>query len=128
VADADEVAAQIRAAEDQRYAAMLAADTGALSALLADRLVYTHSGGYFDSKDSLLGKLADGSLTYIRLEHPVREVVVYDGSALVFGEMHGDVVVSGDPRELNSLTLAVWVRADGDRWQLAALQSTRLAG
>ena len=121
----DETAVQIRAAEDRRYAAMLAADVGALGALLSDRLVYTHSSGSRDSKQTLLAKIGDGSLLYVALEHPVQQVIVLGDAALVIGEMHGDVLVDGLPRHLRSSVLAVWAAREGG-WQLAAFQPTRL--
>jgi ketosteroid isomerase-like protein len=122
---ADEIAAAIRAAEDRRYAAMVGADVGALGALLSDRLVYGHSTGSRDSKDSLLAKIGDGSLLYVTLRHPVQEVIVLGDAALVIGEMHGEVVLNGLPRQLHSNVLAVWA-ATGDDWRLAAFQATKL--
>ena len=44
----------IKALEDQRYKAMIEADAGMLNKLLADSLVYTHSFGGSDSKESYL--------------------------------------------------------------------------
>jgi Domain of unknown function (DUF4440) len=123
--EADEIAAAIRAAEDRRYAAMVGADVGALDALLSDRLVYAHSNGSRDSKDSLLAKSRDGSLLYVTLRHPVQQVIVLGDAALVIGEMHGDVVVNGLPRQLHSSVLAVWAAA-GDDWQFAAFQAAKL--
>jgi ketosteroid isomerase-like protein len=125
VSGPDEIAAQIRAAEDRRYAAMVGADVGALGELLSDRLVYSHSNGSRDSRESLLAKIGDGSLLYIALEHPVTQVIVLGDAALVIGEMHGDVVVDGLSRQLHSAILAVWA-AHGDGWQLAAFQPTKL--
>jgi hypothetical protein len=121
----DEIAAQIRAAEDRRYDAMVGADLAALGELLSDRVVYGHSNGSRDSKESLLARIGDGSLDYVTLDHPVQEIIVLGDAVLVIGEMHGDVVVSGLPRQLHSSILAVWA-AHGDGWQLAAFQPTKL--
>ena len=120
-----EVAGQVRAAEDRRYAAMVAADVVVLAELLSDRAVYTHSYGGRDTKQEFLDKLATGDLVYHRVEHPVTEVIVLGDAAVVLGEMHGDITSAGSPRHLASATTAVWGLEDG-QWRMAAFQSTRL--
>jgi uncharacterized protein (TIGR02246 family) len=122
---AQEAAAQVRAAEDRRYAAMLAADATALADLLADGLVYTHSSGVRETRPQLLARIGAGDLTYVRLEHPVSQVTVLGDAVLVLGEMHGDVVIGGQPRRLDNAVLAVWAAQDGG-WRLAAFQGTPL--
>ena len=47
-------AKEILALEERRYAAMLAADMGALEPLVHEDLVYTHSSGVVDGKASWL--------------------------------------------------------------------------
>lgn len=125
--EGEEAAAQICAAEDRRYAAMLAADAGALAGLLSDGLVYTHTSGVRDTKQQLLAKIGGGDLRYVRLEHSVSQVVVLGDAALVIGEMHGDIVSGGQPKRLDNAVLAVWAAEDGG-WRLAAFQPTPLPG
>jgi ketosteroid isomerase-like protein len=118
-----DIAEEIQALETGRYDAMLSGDVSTLGELLSDRLVYTHSSGYRDTKDTFLAKLADGSLRYLRVEHPAGPVVVLGDTALVTGEMRGTVEVSGQTRELGNLSLAVWTREEG-RWRLIAFAPT----
>ena len=125
VSDGQEVAGQVRAAEDRRYAAMIAGDVTALSELLSDRAVYTHSSGVRDTKQEFLDKVASGELVYHWVEHPVTEVNVLGDAAVVLGEMHGDITSAGSPRHLASATTVVWDLEDG-QWRMAAFQSTRL--
>jgi uncharacterized protein (TIGR02246 family) len=122
---AEEAAAQVHAAEDRRYAAMLAGDATALADLLSDGLIYTHSSGVRENKQQLLARIDGGDLRYVRLEHPVSQVVVLGDAVLVLGEMHADVVVGGQPRRLDNAVLAVWAAQDGG-WRLAAFQGTPL--
>jgi ketosteroid isomerase-like protein len=121
-----EVAARIEQAEDERYAAMLAADVAALTGLLSDRLVYAHSSGYLDTKQSLLAKIADGSIVYSSVEHPVKQIVVLGDAAFASGEMHADIILRGQPKHLANISLAVWAIEDG-AWRLIAYQATPLA-
>ena len=125
VSDGQDVAGQVRAAEDRRYAAMIAGDVAALAELLSDRAVYTHSDGHRDTRPELLGKIASGELVYHAIEHPVTEVIVLGDAALVIGEMHADISSAGSPRHLANATIAVWGAQDGG-WRMAAFQSTRL--
>jgi ketosteroid isomerase-like protein len=124
-ASAGEVGELIRAAEDRRYAAMVAADVGALAGLLSDAVVYTHSSGSRDDKQTLLSKISGGSLVYVQVQHPVAQVIVLGEAVLVIGEMHADIVVGGQPKRLDNATLAVWAAQDGG-WRLAAFQPTPL--
>lgn len=122
-ADAD-VADQIRALEDRRYQALTDGDVAALEELFADDFVYTHSDTKTDSKRSFIDKVATGQLKYGQLSHPESGIVVRADTALVFGDMSGDVQVGDEQRVLNSKTLSVWVRDDG-RWVLLAFQPTK---
>ena len=60
-ATADDIA-QLKSLEDRRYAAMLAGDADGIADLLHDELIYMHSIGGADSKDSYLRTLRDGSM------------------------------------------------------------------
>ncbi|HEY6493540.1 MAG TPA: nuclear transport factor 2 family protein [Trebonia sp.] len=123
-ADDDVTAKQISALEAKRYQAMTAADTATLEGLFSDRMVYTHSNATADSKQSYLEKLADGRLDYDVIDHPETSIVVHGDCALVFGDMRGDVRLNGQPRVLNSRSLAVWVRENGN-WVLLAYHPTK---
>src|SRR6185503_14156030 len=48
----EKVIAAVRAADDERRAAILAADRSRLDAIFSDALTYTHSSGKIDSKAS----------------------------------------------------------------------------
>ena len=122
----DAASEQIRQLEKERYDALLAADTGALNDTLSSRLVYAHSSGYRDTKDTLLTKLGDGTLRYLTLEHPEDDIVILGDTAMVVGQMRGTVEVGGATRELNNLALAVWAREDGN-WRLVAYAPTPIS-
>jgi ketosteroid isomerase-like protein len=125
VMTADDVAAkQISALEAKRYQAMTNADIETLAELFSADLVYTHSDASSDSKQSYLDRLASGHFDYGVMEHPETSVVVHGDCALVFGDMRGEVVIAGQKRVLNSRTLAVWGRENGN-WVLLAFQPTK---
>ena len=122
---ADDVAAkQISALEAKRYQAMTNADIETLAELFSANLVYTHSDASSDSKQSYLDRLASGHFDYGVMDHPETSIVVHGDCALVFGDMRGEVVIAGQKRVLNSRTLAVWGRENGN-WVLLAFQPTK---
>ena len=121
----DDVAAkQISELEAKRYQAMTDADTATLDGLFSAGLVYTHSDASSDSKQSYLDRLASGHFDYGVIEHPETSIVVRGDCALVFADMRGEVRIGGQTRVLNSKSLAVWVREDGN-WALLAFQPTK---
>ena len=125
--DDDVAAKQISALEARRYQAMTEADTAALGELFSTSLVYTHSDATSDSKQSYLDKLASGHFDYGVMEHPETSIVVHGDCAIVVGDMRGEVVIGGQTRVLNSRSLAVWVRENGN-WVLLAFQPTKYPG
>jgi ketosteroid isomerase-like protein len=126
--DDDVTAQQISALEARRYQAMTDADIATLDELFAADMVYTHSDATADSKQSYLDRLANGYFRYGPMTHPEHSIVAHGDCALVFHDMRGEVLVDGQTkRALNSRSLAVWVREDGN-WALLAFQPTKYPG
>jgi Domain of unknown function (DUF4440) len=117
--------ADVLAAEDRRYRAMLDGDLDALDRLLADEVSYAHSSGVRDTKDEYLAKVRSGYYVYRRIDHPVERVEVVGDTALVVGRMAADLDVDGVPKSIDNLALAVWARRDGS-WVLLGYAPTRL--
>src|SRR5271166_5230927 len=86
---------EIKALEDRRYQAMLDGDTAILDALCSGDLIYTHSTGDHDDKQSYLHKVGSRHFTYLEITHPADRILVVDGAALVTGRMTAKVLVSG---------------------------------
>ena len=56
------------ALEEGRRLALLAGDVAALQDLLAQELIYVHSTGVTDTKESYVNKLSRGVLKYLELQ------------------------------------------------------------
>jgi ketosteroid isomerase-like protein len=121
----NDTAAEVRVMEERRYAAMIAADTAALDALLCDDLRYTHSNCVVDTKASLLDLLGSGKLAYRAARPVIDDVLVHGDTAVLTGSMELDVTVGGADRTVKGRFTDVWVR-DGGAWRFAAWQSTPL--
>ena len=117
--------AEVLAAEDRRYDALLGADLPTLERLFHDRLSYAHSSGVRETKAEYLGKIRDGYYDYQRIDHPVERVEVVGDTVVVVGLMTADLTVDGTPKTIDNLGLAVWTRATGN-WQLLAYAATPL--
>lgn len=118
----NETTHQIEAAEEARFAAVQTADTAALAPLLHDRLVYMHSSGVADTKQSYLDGLRDGTWVYRRADRSEQRIEVQDNLALVFNRLQLDLLVKGEPKQVDARALSVWTRVVG-QWQLIAVQS-----
>jgi hypothetical protein len=68
-------AAPVLAAEDARFAAMVAADATEMQRWFADDLVYVHSSGLVESRDQLVESITSGRMRYVAVTPAERQVV-----------------------------------------------------
>lgn len=108
--------------EEQRYAAMLAADVATLDKLLDDALTYMHSSGVVDTKASYIAGVRDKVWEYKAISRENERVVIRSSCALVFCRLQIDLLVRGAPKKVDSNALAVWVQ-DGEQTRLVAVHS-----
>jgi hypothetical protein len=116
----------LRAAEAARLQAMQNNNGAALGALLSDTLIYQHSSGARDTRQSYLARMASGSLHYEKVEFLTPEFRLIGGGGgvgLVHARMLATVVRDGTPREIANSYLAVWEYGTSG-WKLVALQGT----
>ncbi len=128
--------------EDQRLAAMVAADVDTLDRILDDDLSYVHTSAALDittglasgrlnyesitasdrvdTKESLTTGLASGRLNYESITASDRVVRVYDSCAIVRGS--ADVHVNDNSFSLEFTV--VYVRPGG-HWQMTSWHATR---
>ena len=115
---------ELSALDDRRVAALISDSLPELEKIFSADLLYAHSNGKTDSRDSFLAALRDGSLKYHSLHYEAREfwtvspdVVLMSGRARVeVGQIPAPLVLS---------FLAVW-RLEKGSWRFLAWQSGRL--
>jgi hypothetical protein len=119
-------ASEILALEERRRHTLLAGDLPVLRQLLADDLVYVHSTGACDRKDSYLNKLSGGSLKYLELNFSDLQVQSLQQVAVVSGRMAAIVSKDGQSKNVASLFMTVWGCGADGAWRLHAHQGTPL--
>lgn len=113
---------EVLAADDARYAAMIARDLAALGALLAEELLYTQSSGVAETKAAVLAAVESGKYRYKTARrhdvsvHVIREVALMNGFVTL------ELDVDGAPTTLFTLYSSVWVKTSGG-WQLSEWES-----
>jgi Domain of unknown function (DUF4440) len=109
---------------DRHVWGLLSGDVDILTEVLDDTLVWTHSSGKVDSKDSFIAPFRTGPSRYkafdrtIEKLRPYGDIVIQHGVAAITSQ-RGDII-----RQINNRFIAVW-RYSGEQWRLIAWQSTR---
>lgn len=112
-------------AEDKRRAALIANDVGTLGALMAPGLVYVHSTGGRDSRESYLDSIRSGALRYLEVNFSDLQVHPLPGqAAIVTGRMKAAIHRLGQDREVLSHFMTVWACGADQQWRLYAHQGT----
>jgi hypothetical protein len=116
----------VLAAEDARFAAMVAADPEAMRRWLADDLVYVHSTGVVEDREQLIASIVGRKLQYLAIESSERRVVFQGAdAAFVHGVARIEAKLGGRALEFPARYLAVY-GLEGGAWRLRAWQSLRL--
>jgi hypothetical protein len=116
----------VLAAEDARFAAMVAADPEAMRRWFADDLVYVHSTGVVEDREQLIASIVSGTVQYLAIEPSSRRVVHQGAEAAFVLGVARIKARSGDKAlEFPARYLAVYGLQEAG-WRLRAWQSLRL--
>jgi ketosteroid isomerase-like protein len=115
----------VRALERARLSAMLKGDDQSIAQYLDQDLIYVHSTGLVDSRDSYLSSLKDGKYVYEKIEI-IEERHVQGADFILLLQILSVVIrVAGagaaSPRQVAASSL--WRRSQG-QWKLASMQAT----
>ena len=121
---------EVEALERQRFAAQVSKDFDFLGRVFADDLIYTHSGGKIDSKETYINSIKEGKSVYDKIEVEELRIRPYNDqkSAVVNGTiMITQPPVDGKPTLLHIRYAVVYVKNKAHGWQLVMWQSLKLA-
>ena len=99
-------------AEDARYAAQIGDDFAAMARLFADDLVYVHSSGAVDGKDSYIQRQRSNALRYRAMRRSDVKVRVYGCVAIITGAGNFEVTVNGKESAVSLLFHSIWAKTN----------------
>lgn len=113
------------AAEDARFAAMIAANPEEIRRRLSDNLLYTHSNASVENREQLIETIVSGRMKYHEVI-PEERTLWYAGdfTAIVRGRGRFKVQAGETPLDLRLRYLAIYALED-DEWKLRDWQSLR---
>ncbi len=107
--------------ERRRFDAQISKDYAVLDQVLADDLIYAHSNGNTDTKQSYIESIRNGKSNYGSIDVLEQKVRVYGNTAVV----NGICLIKMQPNDLKLSYTDVYVKKKG-AWQLVTWQSLRL--
>ena len=111
--------------EKQRFEAQVKKDYAMLDRVLADDLVYNHSNGNTDTKQSYIQSIRDGKSKYDSIESQEQEVRVYGNTAIINGKCLIKATNNGETINTTLKYTDVYVRK-GNQWQMVTWQSLKV--
>jgi hypothetical protein len=109
--------------EDERCRAILAGDVAVLRRLMSNDIVYTHSSGRLDTKESFIASISSGTVRYRRIERRSLATLMRGGFACLTGAVDIDVETGGRVLNLVLRFSNVWERTPTG-WHQILWQST----
>jgi hypothetical protein len=115
------------ALEKRRFQSMVHRDTAQLSALLADSLIFIHSSGIIDNKQSFMKDISSGHITYLFI-YPEKVTAVVDGnSAWIYGRANIRFKLSTMTATIDQYVSFVEVyEYKRNQWQMVLCQNARI--
>ena len=111
---------------DQKWAdATTHSDYSALTRILSDDLIYTHSSGETQSKAQFIASIRSKELQYHSIEFESAEVRDYANVVITSSHVRVKVTTGDHDLIVHACLLHVWLKKQG-RWQLVAHQATKL--
>jgi ketosteroid isomerase-like protein len=120
---------EVEALERQRFEAQVKKDYAFLEKAFADDLVYTHSNGHQDTKQTYLQSIKDGKSVYDKIDVEALNVRAYnDGQAAV---VNGTITITqpnkpdGTPNIAHLKYVTVQIKDKKNGWQVVLWQSQK---
>lgn len=117
----------LKSAELARFKVMVSKDRAGLEAVMHKDLVYFHSSGVADTKDSYIESIFNGKSSYLSISSSEMLTRVYGNTGINTGIVNIiNLNAEGKETPLKLRFTDVFVFEDG-RWQMVSWQSTKLA-
>jgi ketosteroid isomerase-like protein len=122
--------AEVEALERQRFAAQVTKDYAFLEKVYADDLLYTHSGGKQDTKETYIKSIKEGKSVYDKIE--VENITIRPYNNQKAAVVNGVILITQPTADGKTTTLhlryaVVYIKNKEHGWQLVMWQSLKLA-
>ncbi len=113
--------------EKDRFKAMISKDSLKLDRILAGDLLYIHSNGIIDSKETFIKNIMSGQLEYLEIDLQQADIRTHSQTAWIHGAARIKVRMGKDTPvvELVIRYLDVYKKDEGN-WKLVAWQSAKI--
>jgi hypothetical protein len=116
----------LKSAELGRFKVMVAKDPAGLEAVLHKDLVYFHSTGSTDNKETYIASILSGKSTYVSIEAAELMTRIYGKTGINTGIVNiVNLNAEGKETQVKLRFTDVFV-FEGGRWQMVSWQSTKL--
>lgn len=105
--------------EARRYEAMAKGDSDGLLKLFSGNLLYQHSNGTSDTRESYVATIEGGLLEYLRIDHEESDATRSSHALAVIGSMRAEVILNGAYTVINNRHMALWAD-EGAEWRMLA--------
>lgn len=118
---------RLLALEKRRFQSMIYRDTVQLSAMLGDSLIFIHSSGIIDNKQSFMKDISSGHITYIFI-YPEKVTAMVDGnSGWIYGRANIRFKLSTMTTTIDQYVSFVEVyQFKRNQWQMVLCQNARI--
>jgi ketosteroid isomerase-like protein len=116
----------VKDAEAERCAALLANDAARLGAVLSEKLTFVHANARLDDKAEVLLATSSGRVVYHAIDWSEPKVDIRGDIAAMQGVMKLKATIAGAERTLHNRVILLWEK-DGGAWRLLHFQSTPVA-
>lgn len=120
-----EVESSVKQAELSWSSAILKNDFAYLQRILSDDLVYYHSSGTVDTKQTYLASLQSAKLKYSFVDYEQMKIRAFGNTSVVNAKLRIKLTDNGAPIDNLFLLTHVFVKQHG-AWQLVSHQTTKL--
>lgn len=105
---------------------MVEAKLDSLRDILDDRLTYTHSSGWIQTKDDVVNDFTNGKLTYQKISVQELNTRMYNGAAIVNGRGKFSFTANGTMVATYDLAFTETYVLINKQWKLAARHANKM--
>ncbi len=110
--------------ETRRFAAQVSKDVAVLEQTLAPDVIYVHSTGVIDNKQSYIDAIRSGKSNYTAIEAQEQKIRLYGNTAIINGVCAVKMNNDNKPTEFKLRYTDVYIKK-GSQWQLVSWQSLK---